>query len=107
LILEAVKSSKFFFFGPTGSLFSTGMYFFDILISPTKKKNFEPFIRLTEEEVRKELFDFDEKISFKASELGEGKHKIGAEASASWQKHDYVQASNIKNHAKEIEIKIN
>ena len=70
-------------------------------------KNFEPFIRLTEEEVREELFDFDEKISFKASELGEGKHKIGAEASASWQKHDYIPASNVKNHAKEIEIKIN
>jgi len=85
------------------------------LVNPMKKKrvwiqvakNFEPFIRLTEEEVREELFDFDEKISFKASELGEGKHKIGAEASVSWQNHDYIQASNAKNHAKEIEIKVN
>ena len=46
-------------------------------------KNFEPFIRLSEEEVRQELFDFNEKIIIKASELGSGKHKIGAEIFAS------------------------
>ncbi|KAG2477114.1 MAG: hypothetical protein NPMRTH5_370007 [Nitrosopumilales archaeon] len=62
---------------------------------------------MTEEEVREELFDFDEKISFKASELGGGKHKIVAETSASWQKHNYIEASNAKNHSREIEIKIN
>ena len=70
-------------------------------------KNFKPIIRLTEEEVKQELFDFDEKITFKASELGTGKHKIGAEAFASWQKHDYIDSGNAKNHAKEIEITIN
>ena len=70
-------------------------------------KNFKPIIRLTEEEVKQELFDFDEKITFKASELGSGKHKIGAEAFASWQKHDYIDSGNAKNHAKEIEITIN
>ena len=70
-------------------------------------KNFKPIIRLSEEEVKQELFDFDEKITFKASELGTGKHKIGAEAFASWQKHDYVDSGNAKNHAKEIEITIN
>jgi len=70
-------------------------------------KNFEPFIRLTEEEVRHELFDFDEKITFKASELGSGSHKIGAEVYMSWQKHDYTEPDNVKDHAKEIEIKIN
>ena len=32
-------------------------------------KNFEPFIRLTEEEVRQELFDFNEKFVFKAEQL--------------------------------------
>ena len=69
-------------------------------------KNFEPIIRLSEEEVREELFDFDDKISFKASELGVGKHKIGAEAFASWQKHDYSEPTSIKNHSKEIEITI-
>ena len=62
-------------------------------------KNFEPFVRLTEEEVRQELFDFEEKISFKASDLGIGNHKIGAEAYASWNKHDYTESDNIKNHA--------
>ena len=85
------------------------------LVNPMKErriwvqvaKNFEPFIRLTEEEVRHELFDFDENITLKASELGSGNHKIGAEVYVSWQKHDYTEPDNVKNHAKEIEIKIN
>ena len=85
------------------------------LVNPMKEKriwvqvakNFEPFIRLTEEEVRQELFDFDEKITFKASELGSGEHMIGAEVYVSWQKHDYTEPFNTKSHAKEIKIKIN
>jgi hypothetical protein len=68
-------------------------------------KNFEPVIKLTEEEVKEELFDFDEKITFKASELGSGKHKISAEVYASWQKHNYIDAESLKkNSDKEIEI---
>ena len=70
-------------------------------------KNFKPIIRLSEEEVKQELFDFDEKLTFKASELGSGKHKISGEVFASWQKHDYIDSGNAKNHAKEIEITIN
>lgn len=85
------------------------------LVNPMKQKrvwvqvakNFEPFIRLTEEEVKQELFDFNETISFKASELGKGTHKIGAEVYASWQKHDYTDPDSTKNNSKEIEIKIN
>ncbi len=85
------------------------------LVNPMKQKriwvqvakNFEPFIRLTEEEVRQELFDFDEKIIFKASDLGSGKHMIGAEAFVEWQKHDYTEQFKTKDQAKEIEIKIN
>jgi len=85
------------------------------LVNPMKEKriwvqvakNFEPFIRLTEEEVRQELFDFDEKITFKASELGNGKHAIGAEAYVEWQKHDYIEPFSTKFNSKEIEIKIN
>jgi hypothetical protein len=69
-------------------------------------KNFEPFIRLSEEEVRQELFDFNEKILIKASDLGSGTHKIGADVFASWQKHDYTESDNIKNNSKEIEITI-
>jgi len=69
-------------------------------------KNFEPFIRLSEEEVRQELFDFNEKIIIKASDLGSGTHKIGADVFASWQKHDYTESDNIKNNSKEIEITI-
>jgi len=70
-------------------------------------KNFEPHIRLTEEEIRQELFDFDEEFTFKASELGSGNHKISAEVFVSWQKHDYVEPDSIKNNAEEIQIKIN
>jgi hypothetical protein len=70
-------------------------------------KNFEPFIRLSEEEVRQELFDFNEKFVFKGSDLGKGKHKISAEAFASWQKHDFTEPGNVKNNSREIEITIN
>jgi hypothetical protein len=85
------------------------------LVNPMKEKrvwvqvakNFEPFIRLTEEEVRQEMFDFDEKFNFNASDLGKGKHKIGAEAWVSWQKHDYIEPDTARNHSKEIEIEIN
>ena len=70
-------------------------------------KNFEPFIRLSEEEVRQELFDFNEKMILKASDLGSGTHKIGADVYASWQKHDYTESDSIKNNSKEIEIIIN
>lgn len=85
------------------------------LVNPMKErriwvqvaKNFEPFIRLSEDEVKHELFDFDENIALKASELGSGSHKIGAEVYVSWQKHDYTESDNVKEDAKEIEIKIN
>ena len=85
------------------------------LVNPMKEKrvwvqvakNFQPIIRLTEEETRQELFDFDERVVFKASELGPGTHKITAEAHASWQKHDYTDSGSAKGHAKEIEIAIN
>ena len=70
-------------------------------------KNFEPFIRLSEEEVREELFDFNEKFVFRASDLGKGKHKIGAEAFASWQKHDFTETGSVKNSSSEIEITVN
>ena len=84
------------------------------LVNPMKEKrvwvqvakNFEPFIRLTEDDVRAELFDFDEKVTVKASELGSGKHKIGAEVYASWQKHHFTDPDNVKNVAKEIEITV-
>ena len=70
-------------------------------------KNFEPFIALTEEDVKKEFFDFEEKFTFKASDLGTGNHKISAEAFASWQKHNYIEKGDAKNHSGEIEISIN
>ncbi len=85
------------------------------LVNPMKErriwvqiaKNFEPVIRLTEEEVRQEFFDFNESYNFKASELGAGNHKIIVEASASWQTHSYIEKGNTKNQSEEIEIIIN
>ena len=70
-------------------------------------KNFEPFIRLSEEEVRQELFDFDEKFVFRGSDLGSGRHRLAAEAFASWQKHDYTEPDSIKGSSGEIEITVN
>ena len=85
------------------------------LVNPMKErkvwvqvaKNFEPFIRLSEQEVQEELFNFDEKFVFKASDLGQGTHKLGAETFASWQKHDFTEPGNVKNNSDEIEITIN
>ena len=85
------------------------------LVNPMKErkiwvqvaKNFEPFIALTEEDVRKEFFDFEEKFVFKASELGTGNHKISAEAFASWETHPYINKGDTKNQSSEIEISIN
>lgn len=69
-------------------------------------KNFEPFIPMTETEAQGLLLDFNEKMEFSASELGSGKHKIGAEVSVSWLKHDYTEPFSDKSHSKEIEIEI-
>ena len=85
------------------------------LVNPMKEKriwvqvakNFKPVIRLTEEEVREELFDFDEKIIVDAKELGAGKHQINAETHASWQKHDFMEKGEAKSQGKEIEVIIN
>ena len=59
------------------------------------------------EEVREELFDFNEKFVFNASDLGKGKHKLSAEAFASWQKHEFTEPGSVKNSSDEIEITIN
>ena len=70
-------------------------------------KNFEPYIKLTEEDVQKELFDFDEAVILSASELGKGKHKVGAEVFVSWNKHPYIEKNEERLHSEEIEIDIN
>ena len=85
------------------------------LVNPMKErriwvqgaKNLEPVIRLTEEDVRQECFEFDESFTFKASELGSGNHKISAQVFASWQTHSYIEKGDTKNQSKEIEIIIN
>jgi len=85
------------------------------LVNPMKEKriwvqvakNFEPIIKLTEEDVQKELFDFDEPIILSAADLGKGKHKVGAEVFASWNKHIYIEKNEEKMHSQEIEIEIN
>ena len=84
------------------------------LVNPMKEKriwvqvakNFEPIIKLTEEDVQKELFDFDESVILSAPELGKGKHKISAEVFASWNTHPYIEKNEAKMHSEEIEIEI-
>ncbi len=61
---------------------------------------------LTEAKVQQALLDFNESVKFSASELGKGKHKLGAEVYVSWQKHYYTEPFSGKSHAKEIEVEI-
>ena len=85
------------------------------LVNPMKEKrvwvqvakNFEPIIKLTEEDVQKELFNFDEPIILSASDLGKGKHKISAEVFASWNTHTYIEKNEAKTRSEEIEVEIN
>ncbi|MGC1708779.1 MAG: hypothetical protein WA799_03125 [Nitrosotalea sp.] len=69
-------------------------------------KNFEPHVPMNQVEAQQLLLDFDEKIDIKASDLGPGKHKIGAEVYVSWFKHDYTEEFDGKTNSKEIEIEI-
>ena len=69
-------------------------------------KNFEPFIPKNQTDAQQMLLDFDEKIHFNASDLGVGKHKIGAEIHGSWFKHDYIEPFDETVHSKEIEIEV-
>lgn len=69
-------------------------------------KNFEPFIPMTQTEAQEILLDFNEKMEFKASDLGAGRHKMGAEVYVSWLKHDYTDSFDEKSNSKEIEIEI-
>jgi len=69
-------------------------------------KNFEPFIPMTQVEAQEMLLDFNEKMEFKASDLGTGRHKIGAEVYVSWLKHDYTDSFDEKSNSKEIEVEI-
>ena len=85
------------------------------LVNPMKErkiwvqvaKNFEPYVKLTVEDTKKELFDFNESVVISASDLGIGNHKISAEVSVSWNKHEYVEGDQKKTNAKEIEVVIN
>ncbi len=85
------------------------------LVNPMKErriwvqvaKNFEPYIKLTVEDIQKELFDFDEPVIIRAADLGIGNHKISAEVFVSWNKHAYIDRDQEETHAEEIEIKIN
>ena len=84
------------------------------LVNPMKEnriwvqvaKNFEPIIKLTEEDVQKELFDFDEPIILSATDLGKGRHKISAGVFASWNTHPYIEKNEEKMQSEEIEIEI-
>ncbi|MDI1494799.1 MAG: hypothetical protein K8823_105 [Cenarchaeum symbiont of Oopsacas minuta] len=69
-------------------------------------KNFMPYIKLSEEEVQQELFDFDEIIHVNASDLGVGEHQISAETFVSWNKHDYTDSDKVECSSKNYKITI-
>ena len=69
-------------------------------------KNFTPHIKLSQEEVQQELFDFEETINVKASEIGTGEHQISAEAYVSWNKHDYTDSDKTNNSSKNYKITV-
>ena len=85
------------------------------LVNPMKEKrvwvqvarNFTPIIRMTEEDVRQELFDFEEDYVVKASELGTGTHKVSGEVHVSWQKHYFMEQATVKSGVPEIRLTIN
>lgn len=85
------------------------------LVNPMKEKrvwvqvakNFTPIIRLTEEEIRQELFDFEEDYVIKASELGTGTHKVVGEVHVSWQKHHFMEQTSVKGSVPELRVTIN
>lgn len=70
-------------------------------------KNFTPVIRLTEADVRGELFDFDETYVIKKGDLGVGVHKVTGDVHVSWQKHHFLAQSNIKESIPTTRITIN
>ena len=69
-------------------------------------KNFEPYIPINQADAQHSLLNFDERVQFKASDLGVGKHKLGAEVYVSWLKHDYTEPYDGNTSSKEIEIEI-
>ena len=85
------------------------------LVNPVKEKriwvqvakNFEPYIKLTEEDVQKELDNNAFDLLLDELKTKKSQQKIGAEVFASWNKHDYTDGDKIKLHSKEIEIDIN
>lgn len=85
------------------------------LVNPMKEKrvwvqvakNFTPIIRMTEEEVRQELFDFEEDYVIKASELGAGTHRVVGEVHVSWQKHHFMEQASVKGNVPELRVTVN
>ncbi len=84
------------------------------LVNPMKEKrvwvqvakNFTPVIRMSEEEVRQELFDFEESYTIKASELGSGTHTVSGDVHVSWQKHHFLKQTSIKGNIQGIEVRV-
>ena len=84
------------------------------LVNPMKEKrvwvqvakNFTPIIKLTEEEVRQELFDFEEDYTIKASELGKGTHKVRGNVQVSWQKHHFLDKNDVHSDILPVDIQV-
>ena len=67
-------------------------------------KDDTPFYPLTEEEARSQLFDVNKVIELSGSDFDSGSHKLHAEITVSWGKHDYTEPTEIKAKSNEIEL---
>jgi hypothetical protein len=63
-----------------------------------------PFYPLTEEESKSLLFDVNNVIELKGSDLNSGTHKLYTDINVSWGKHVYTQPDEIKGRSNDIEL---
>jgi hypothetical protein len=67
-------------------------------------KDDAPFYPLTEEEAKSLLFDVNNVIELKGSDLPSGTHKVYADIKVSWGKHVFTEPNEIKGRSNYIEL---
>jgi hypothetical protein len=67
-------------------------------------KDDTPFYPLKEEEARSALFDINRVIDLDGGQLQSGGHRLVADISVSWGKHEYVEPAKINAMSNEVEL---
>jgi hypothetical protein len=67
-------------------------------------KDETPFYPLTIEEAQSLLFDVNKVIELSGSDLNSGSHKLHAEITVSWGKHDFTEPTEIKGKSNELDL---